>query len=36
MRHPHIVDEEWEKSVLILLGAVFVGLIIFALMVAGF
>jgi len=36
MRHPHVVDQEWENSLLILLGACFVGIVIFALMIAGF
>ena len=36
MRHPHIEDHDWDKSVLVLLGAFFVGIVVFALMVGGF
>jgi hypothetical protein len=36
MRNPHIVDKEWETSLLILLGACFIGIVVFGLTVAGF
>jgi hypothetical protein len=36
MRHPHIVDQDWENSLLLLLGVFFIGLVGFGLIVAGF
>ncbi len=36
MRAPHIMDRDWQNSEIFLLGACFVGIVVFALMVGGF